>query len=94
MIQLVLLVEVNPGKMDFVKEQITLLAKHTRAEEGCISYDAYFSTNNENTISFIESWTDQAALDAHIASKHIADYRANTADCFASRNLNFLERIA
>ena len=93
MVELVLVVEVKEGYLETVKEQIKILSQKTVQEAGCILYRAYFSTNNENTICFVEQWETQEAIDQHLASDHIKEYRTNTADMFVSRNLNFLERI-
>ncbi len=93
MVNVVVLVEVKEGHMDFVKEQIKLLKAETIKESGCISYCAYESTSNANTICFAEKWESQELFDKHVASEHIKVYRENTADMFLSRNLNFLNEI-
>ena len=94
MIHIVVVNEVKEGYLEVVKEQLALLVAETVKEEGCIRYNAFFSTNNENTISFVETWETQAHLDAHLETEHIKSYRAKTADMFVSRSVNFLELIA
>lgn len=39
-----------------------------RAEEGNLKYDYFFPLDDENTLLLIDSWKDQAAIDAHHAS--------------------------
>ena len=49
-----------------------------RAEEGNIRYEYYISLNDPQTVLLIDSWRDQAAIDAHHASpmmKTIASLR-------------------
>lgn len=45
-------------------------------EEGCLEYDYAEDVFDPGLIHVKELWTDQAALDRHFASKHIADWRA------------------
>ena len=49
-----------------------------RAEEGNIRYEYYISLDDPQTVLLIDSWRDQAAIDAHHASpmmKTIASLR-------------------
>jgi len=39
-----------------------------RAEEGNLRYEYYISFDDPETVLLIDSWTDQAAIDAHHAS--------------------------
>lgn len=45
------------------------IAAAIRAEAGNIKYEYYFPMNDEETVLLIDSWKDQAALDAHHASQ-------------------------
>jgi len=49
-----------------------------RAEEGNLRYEYYIPMEDAETVLLIDSWTDQAAIDAHHASpmmKTIAELR-------------------
>ncbi len=49
-----------------------------RAEEGNLRYQYFFPMNDPETVLLIDSWKDQAAIDAHHASpmmKKIAELR-------------------
>lgn len=49
-----------------------------RAEEGNVRYEYYISLDDPQTVLLIDSWRDQAAIDAHHASpmmKTIASLR-------------------
>lgn len=50
------------------------VASASRAEEGCISYRLYEDTERENEFVFIEEWADEAALQSHFATPHIAAF--------------------
>ena len=43
-----------------------------RAEEGNLRYEYYISLEDPETVLLIDSWTDQAAIDAHHASPMMA----------------------
>lgn len=43
-----------------------------RAEEGNLRYEYYVSMEDPETVLLIDSWTDQAAIDAHHASPMMA----------------------
>ena len=43
-----------------------------RAEEGNLRYEYYISMEDPETVLLIDSWTDQAAIDAHHASPMMA----------------------
>ena len=47
-----------------------------RAEEGNLRYEYYQSFDDPETVLLIDSWTDQAAIDAHHASPMMATIAA------------------
>ena len=48
----------------------------TRQEPGCLQYTAHVHADDPRRILFYERWQDQAALDGHNASAHLAAWRA------------------
>jgi quinol monooxygenase YgiN len=52
------------------------MAAATRGDRGCIAYSFAADVEDENRILGIEIWTDQAALDAHLAHDHTAEFLA------------------
>ena len=47
-----------------------------RGEEGNLRYEYYLSLDDPETLLLIDSWTDQAAIDAHHASPMMATIAA------------------
>ncbi|MFV0473134.1 MAG: putative quinol monooxygenase [Pikeienuella sp.] len=45
------------------------------AEDGCLSYGFYADIINPRRFRLYEEWRDEAALDAHARSAHMAEYR-------------------
>ena len=59
------------GKGAELQEVLEGLVDPTRAADGCLTYDLLSSLDDELMFTFVEEWTDRAALDAHLASSHI-----------------------
>ncbi|HVI31848.1 putative quinol monooxygenase [Phenylobacterium sp.] len=53
----------------------TMLGK-SRAEDGCLTYSYAFDVLEPGLVRVFEAWRDQAALDAHFATAHLAAWRA------------------
>lgn len=56
--------------LDIVRPLYQELVELTRQEPLCISYDLHVDQKDPGHFVFIETWPDQAALDAHCASEH------------------------
>lgn len=54
---------------------LTMIEK-TRAEDGCHVYSFGWDMVEPGLIRIYEEWQSQAHLDAHIATAHMADWRA------------------
>lgn len=63
----------KPGSIERVKAALASLMEPTRREHGCLVYDLMQSTSDPAEFTFYEEWTDEAALDAHSRSPHIAE---------------------
>jgi quinol monooxygenase YgiN len=50
------------------------VAAASRAEQGCVSYRVYEDTELEGDFVFVEEWEDDAALERHFATPHIAAF--------------------
>ena len=62
----------NPETGDAVRAGLAELVAATRAEEGCLEYDAFESTATPGVFVTIEAWRSQEDLDAHMTTPHIA----------------------
>ncbi|WP_267435712.1 putative quinol monooxygenase [Sphingomonas sp. GM_Shp_1] len=52
------------------------MVEASRAEAGCLDYGYAEDVLDPGLIHVTERWVDQAALDRHFASSHIAQWRA------------------
>jgi quinol monooxygenase YgiN len=76
----VALLKVNKDKIDALKKELAELQKHTRLEEGCISYDLHQSLDDEKVFMFYEKWRSKADLDKHLHSLHFKDWSKKEKD--------------
>ena len=68
MITVLFSMTVRPDKEDEFREMVERLTTTTRAEDaGCLAYDFYRQAGSPNEALLFEQWSDQDALDAHIA---------------------------
>ena len=70
---------VNGNALAFAKEmEASGIADAIRSEKGNLRYEYFQPIDDPETVLLIDSWTDQAAIDAHHASpmmKQLADLR-------------------
>lgn len=60
---------INGSARRFAKEMVsTGVVDAIRAEAGNVRYEYFFPMDDPETVLLIDSWADQAALDAHHAS--------------------------
>jgi quinol monooxygenase YgiN len=69
-------IRANPEHIDIVRDVLTGYVEPTRAEAGCVVYDLFQDRADPSHFTFIEEWSDDAALDAHSKSAHITAGRA------------------
>lgn len=62
----------RPDTSDAIRLALETLVAATRAEEGCISDDLFQAAAALHTFVTVERWVDQAAMDLHIQTPHIA----------------------
>jgi quinol monooxygenase YgiN len=100
MIHVLATIELGPGKRRAFLEEFHQLMPKVRAEVGCIEYGpavdaataiSIQSPPRDDVVLVIEKWETIAALEAHLAAPHMADYRAATAEMVRRVTLQVLE---
>lgn len=76
-------IPVKAEHVDAIRGALTELATATRQEPGCLAYDLYESAAAPGVFVTVERWTDQAALDEHMQSPHVAAAFAAAGDALA-----------
>lgn len=62
----------KPDAVEAVRSALSELGAATRAEEGCLAYAVYESAAVPGVFLTVEAWRQQADLDAHMQTAHIA----------------------
>ena len=97
MICVIATIETAPGRRDDLLAVCKNLVPQVRAEKGCIEYgptvDAVcnLAPARPNVVTMVEKWESIAALEAHLATPHMAEFRRQTADMRLSLSLQVLE---
>jgi quinol monooxygenase YgiN len=97
MICVIATIETLPGRRDDLLKVFEGLVPKVHAEQGCIEYAAMIDLPNaltplrENVVTVVEKWENLAALEAHLASSHMAEFRCQTESLRLSLSLQILQ---
>ncbi len=100
MIHVIATIQVNPGCREEFLREFRRVIEPTRAEAGCIEYQPVIETESgipmqaeprPNIVIILEKWADVAALESHLASPHMAEYRERVDDLVSWVDLRILE---
>ena len=73
----------KPDTIDATRELLLSLIDPTRAEDGCVTYELMQNTSDPTDFTFVEEWTSNEALDAHLATDHLKMAGVRGASLFA-----------
>jgi len=69
-------VRVPPENLDGLRPHMLAMMAASRGEDGCDTYGYAEDVAEPGLIHIFEIWRDQAALDAHVKTSHMAEWRA------------------
>ncbi len=72
-------IEIEPDHRDALFEALAPMVEATRAEPGCQAYAFSIDPDDPSLVHLFERWDDQASLDAHFASEHMATWQTKAA---------------
>jgi quinol monooxygenase YgiN len=64
------------GEIERLNEAMAANIAATRAEDGCEHYAYGVDVSDPNLLHISERWRDEAAIEAHMASQHMARFMA------------------
>ena len=70
-------IRLPPERLSDARPIMRATVESSRAEDGCVEYGYAEDVLDPGLIHVKEVWRDQAALDQHFESDHIADWRAS-----------------
>jgi len=69
-------VPTHPDRHDEIVAAAVVMMQASNAEPGCNAYRFSFAMDDPALVCITEEWVDQAALDAHFAMPHMAEFQA------------------
>lgn len=69
-------VRVPPENLARFKPHMLAMLAASRAEDGCLEYSYAEDVAEPGLIRVFEAWRDQAAIEAHFKTEHMATWRA------------------
>jgi quinol monooxygenase YgiN len=73
----------KPGQEGAAEAAFDDAIRATHAEEGCIRFALHRVPDEAGRYVLVECWASRAALDEHLATPHIAEFRARGAEIWA-----------
>lgn len=70
----------KPSKRDEIEAALIKAAVASRSEAGCTGYAFHRDLENPDRYVSVELWQDQAALDAHFGTPHVAELLGQAAE--------------
>lgn len=88
-------VRVPPENLEAFRPHMARMLAASRAEDGCLTYSYAVDVEDPGLIRVFEAWRDEAALQAHFKTAHMAEWRAAWPQFGVSdRNLSLYEVAA
>jgi quinol monooxygenase YgiN len=66
----------GPGELDRLGDAMRAQIEATRAEAGCVHYSFARDVLDPDLLHVAERWRDQAAIDVHFKTPHMAAFQA------------------
>lgn len=83
-VRVVARVVARPGKVEELRAVLQGLVEPTRKEPGCVTYELLQNKADPTDFTFVEEWSSEAALDAHLQSPHLRNARMRLPDLAAA----------
>jgi (4S)-4-hydroxy-5-phosphonooxypentane-2,3-dione isomerase len=86
--------EVKPDQLErFLELAKTDASQSVANEPGCRQFDVTLDREQPNRVVLYEVYADEAAFDAHLATPHLAAFRAGIEGLVVSRHVRRLTRV-
>jgi quinol monooxygenase YgiN len=82
-IVMVVVAQAKPGRGEDALAAFQALAVQTHAEDGCRLFALHRAPADPERIVVVERWASRAALDEHLATPHLLEFRESGADLWA-----------
>lgn len=82
MVAIIVILEIDPERIDEFLEVITANAEASRREPGCLRFEVSKQADQENLFALSEAYVDHDAMIAHTQTPHFAQWREKVATGF------------
>ena len=82
MVNVIVILEIDPARVDAFLEVIRFNAAESVKEPGCLRFEVSRQFEKENLFALSESYTDEAAMQAHYETPHFARWKEASATGF------------
>jgi quinol monooxygenase YgiN len=94
MVKFIARINAMPGSEEAVAAALKALVEPSRAEEGCLLYDACRMTDDPTQLVVLEEWASQDALETHMKTPHFRGFLAKVGESLdGAPVLEMLERL-
>jgi quinol monooxygenase YgiN len=80
-------ISAQSGREAKLREVLQDLVRPSRGEADCVSYELFENEDNPTEFVTVEQWANQAAVDAHMATPHVAAAIARAGELLAQAPL-------
>ena len=70
----------RPGKVEDLRAVLHGLVEPTRKEPGCVTYELLQNKTDPTDFTFVEEWSSEEDLDAHLQSPHLRQARSRLSE--------------
>ena len=82
MVNVIVILEIDPARVDEFLEVITLNAQESVKEPGCLRFEVNRQFEQPNLFGLSESYVDEEAMNAHYQTPHFAKWKEASATGF------------
>jgi quinol monooxygenase YgiN len=84
---IVAIIRARAGREAEVGRRLRGLVEPSRRDPGCLNYDLHVSLETPGLFLFYENWATRADWDAHMATPHLAAWKAAAEDLVESTEI-------
>ena len=82
MVNVIVILEIDPARVEEFLEVIIYNAAESRKEPGCLRFEVSRQFDQPNLFALSECYQDKAAMDAHYETPHFAVWKEKSATGF------------
>ena len=94
MIQVIVFYTLKEAFTGLFAEAFKTIASDVHKEDGCLQYALFVSPYDATHFCLVEKWQSQDALDNHLKTKNLSDFRVQSEPWFAERPVIEIKSIA